>query len=58
LDPLAVASAEVEFAASAQNQLAAVIKAQQAFGQLEAAVQFPLTLAPAALEAAEKETLR
>ncbi len=57
-DRLDVATAEVEFGTGAQNQLAAAIKAQQAFGQLENAVQGPLTLPPAALRAAEEQTLR
>lgn len=53
VDPLAVANAQVEYAASAQNRLNALVQAQQAFGQLEDAVQSPLTLPPAALEAGE-----
>ncbi len=56
-DPLAVATAEVEFDTGAQSQLAELIKAQQALGQLEDAVQSPLTLAPSALNAAENEAL-
>jgi len=51
-DPLSVASAEVEFATGAQSQFAARLKAQQALGQLEDAVQNPLTLAPATIHAA------
>ncbi len=43
-DPLAVANAEVEFATGAQNRLDALVQAQQALGQLEDAVQSPLTL--------------
>ena len=39
VDPLAVAGAEVEFNAGAQNRLDALVKAQQALGQLEDAVQ-------------------
>ena len=53
-EPLTLASAEAEYAAGAQNQLDAVVKAQQALGQLEDAVQSPLTLPPATLDAAEK----
>lgn len=53
--PLAVASAEVEYATGAQSWLDALIKAQQALGQLEDAVQSPLTLSPAMLGAAQKE---
>ena len=46
MDPLAVAGAEVEFNTGAQNRLDALVKAQQALGQLEDAVQSPLTLPP------------
>jgi hypothetical protein len=53
-EPLALANAEAEYAAGAQNQLDAVVKAQQALGQLEDAVQSPLTLPPATLNAVEK----
>ena len=53
-EPLTLASAEAEYAAGAQNQLDAVVKAQAALGQLEDAVQSPLTLPPATLDAAEK----
>lgn len=53
VEPLAVASAEVEFDANAQSRLDAVIQAQQAFGRLEDAVQSPLTLSPATLNAAQ-----
>jgi outer membrane protein TolC len=52
--PLAVASAEVEFGTGEQNQLDALMKAQTALGQLEDAVQSPLTLPPAAVKAAEQ----
>ena len=52
-EPLTLANAEAEYAAGAQNQLDAVVKAQQALGQLEDAVQSPLTLPPATLNAAE-----
>lgn len=48
-EPLTLANAEVEYAAGAQNQLNAVVKAQQALGQLEDAVQSPLTLPDAVL---------
>ncbi len=53
-EPLTLASAEAEYAAGAQNQLDAVVKAQTALGQLEDAVQSPLTLTPATLNTAEK----
>ena len=52
-DPLAVANAEVEYDIGALNRLDALVRAQQAFSQLEDAVQSPLTLTPAALDAAE-----
>ena len=48
-EPLTLANAEAEYAAGAQNQLNAVVKAQQALGQLEDAVQSPLTLPDAVL---------
>ncbi len=53
VDPLAVASAEVEYANGAQLQLAALIKAQQALGRLEAAVQSPRILPEEVLHQAE-----
>ena len=53
VDPLAVAGAEVEFNTGAQNRLDALVKAQQALGQLEDAVQSPLTLPSATLDATE-----
>jgi len=53
VDPLAVANAEVEFVTGAQNRLDALVRAQQALGQLEDAVQNPLTLPTTALDAAE-----
>jgi len=51
--PLALATAEAEYAGGAQNRLDALVKAQQALGQLEDAVQSPLTLPPATLDAVE-----
>jgi outer membrane protein TolC len=57
-EPLAAATAQVEFGAGAQNQLAAVLKAQQALGQLEDAVENPLTLPPSILQAAEEKALQ
>jgi outer membrane protein TolC len=53
-EPLTLANAQAEFATGAQNQLDALVKAQQALGQLEDAVQSPLTLAPETLDAAQK----
>ena len=54
-EPLTLANAEAEFATGAQSQLDALVKAQEALGQLEDAVQSPLTLLPATLNAAENE---
>jgi len=53
LQPVDVANAEVAFDVGAQNQLQAQLEAQQSLGLLEQAVQSPLTLAPATLEAAQ-----
>jgi cobalt-zinc-cadmium efflux system outer membrane protein len=53
-EPLAVANAEVEFVTGAQHRLNALAQAQQALGQIEDAVQSPLTLPQAALDAAER----
>jgi cobalt-zinc-cadmium efflux system outer membrane protein len=55
-DPLAVAGAEAEYGAGAQSRLDALVKAQQALGRLEDAVQSPLTLSLAALDAAVAAT--
>jgi cobalt-zinc-cadmium efflux system outer membrane protein len=52
-EPLTSANAEAEYATGARNQLDAVVKAQAVLGQLEDAVQSPLTLPPATLDAAE-----
>ena len=52
-EPLTLANAEVEFATGAQSRLDALVKAQQALGQLEDAVQSPLTLAPDTIRAVE-----
>ena len=49
--PLAAASAEVDYNTAAQSRLDTLVKAQEAFGQLEDAVQSPLTLPPSALDA-------
>jgi len=54
IGPLAVANAEVAFNTGAQDRLNAMIKAQQALGQLEDAVQSPLTLPRATLGAVER----
>jgi outer membrane protein TolC len=53
VEPLTLANAEVEFATGAQSQLDALVKAQEALGQLEDAVQSPLTLAPDTIHAVE-----
>ena len=57
-EPLTLANAEAEYATGAQNQLDAAVKAQTALGQLEDAVQSPLTLPPATLNAAEQNLSR
>ncbi len=54
VDPLAEAGAEAEFGVGAQSRLGALIKAQQALGQLEDAVQSPLTLSASTLKATEQ----
>jgi len=54
MEPVDVANAEVEYAANAQARLTALLQAQRAFGQLEDAMQSPLTLTPARLSAAEQ----
>ena len=56
VEPLTLANAEVEYATGAQSQLDALVKAQQALGQLEDAVQSPLTLTPDTISAAEKNS--
>ncbi len=53
VEPLALASAEAEYATGAQRQLDALVKAQEALGQLEDAVQSPLTLSPETIRAAQ-----
>lgn len=55
-DSLTLANAEVEFYTGAQNQLDALVKAQTALGQLEDAVQSPLTLSQAAIRAAQNQS--
>jgi len=58
IEPLAVAAAKLEFATGEQNQLDALFKAQQALGQLEDAVQSPLTLPPAMVSAQVSPKIR
>ena len=53
VDALAFADAQTAYCTGAQAQLNALVKAQQALGALEDAVQSPLTLSPAALDAAQ-----
>lgn len=53
VEPLALAGAEAEYATGAQSRLDALVKAQEALGQLEDAVQSPLTLAPDTIRDAE-----
>jgi outer membrane protein TolC len=52
-DALTLANAEAEFTTGAQNQLDAMVKAQTALGDLEDAVENPLTLSPDAIGAAQ-----
>jgi cobalt-zinc-cadmium efflux system outer membrane protein len=56
VEPLTLANAEAEYATGAQNQLGALVKAQAALGQLEDAVQSPLTLAPDTIRAMENNS--
>ena len=53
VEPLILANAEAEYATGAQNRLSALVQVQQALGQLEDAVQSPLTLPPETLDAAQ-----
>ena len=52
LQPLDLANARLAYEAGAQSRLVALVNAQQALGNLEDAIQSPLTLAPATLHAA------
>jgi outer membrane protein TolC len=54
VDALTMANAESAYCTGAQNQLSARVKAQQALGALEDAVQSPLTLSPRTLDAVQK----
>jgi outer membrane protein TolC len=56
IDALTLANAEAEYTTGAQNQLDALVKAQTALGQLEDAVQSPLTLSQAAIRAAQNHS--
>jgi len=53
VDAMAVANAQVEFNTGALSRLDALVKAQQALGQLEDAMQSPLVLPAAVLRRAE-----
>ena len=53
VDALTLADAESAYCAGAQAQLNAVVKAQQALGALEDAVESPLTLSQQTLDAAQ-----
>jgi outer membrane protein TolC len=53
VEPLILANAGVAFNAGVRDRLNALIKAQQALGRLEDAVQNPLTLSPSRLDAAQ-----
>ena len=53
VEPLILANAEAEYATGAQNRLDACVKAQMALGQLEDAVQSPLTLPPETIRATQ-----
>lgn len=54
VDALALADAETAYDTGAQSRLDALVKAQQALGALEDAVQSPLTLSPDTLDIAQK----
>lgn len=53
VDQFALSDADSAYCTGAQNQLAALIKAQQALGALEDAVQSPLTLSQQTLDAVQ-----
>ncbi|HEX3627726.1 MAG TPA: TolC family protein [Verrucomicrobiae bacterium] len=54
-DALTLADAEAAYYTGAQDHLNSLIKAQQALGALEDAVQSPLTISPEILERAQKD---
>jgi len=54
LQPLDLVNAKLAHEAGAQDRLDALVRAQQALGQLEDAMQSPLTLAPATVRAARR----
>ena len=55
VDALALADAETAYCTGAQDRLNALVKAQQALGALEDAVQSPLTLSPETLDAVQND---
>ncbi len=55
IDGLSLATAGVDYATGAQNQMDALIQAQQALGNLEDAMQSPLTLPPQTVNAAANQ---
>jgi outer membrane protein, heavy metal efflux system len=56
LQPLDLVNTRVAYEAGAQDQLDALVRAQQALGRLEDAMQSPLTLTPAAMHAVQRAT--
>lgn len=56
LQPLELVNTRVAYEAGAQDRLDALVRAQQALGRLEEAMQSPLTLAPAAMHAVQHGT--
>jgi outer membrane protein TolC len=58
VDGLTLANAEVEYASAAQSQMDALVQAQQALGELEDAMQNPLTLPQPMLDTAANQNLR
>ena len=53
-DALALTTAQTAYLTGQQNQVDTLVKAQQALGTLEDALQSPLTLAPGTLDTAQK----
>jgi outer membrane protein, heavy metal efflux system len=54
LQPLDLANARLAYETGAQDRLDALVRTQQALGQLEDAMQSPLTLSPATVHAARR----
>ncbi|MGH8023095.1 MAG: TolC family protein [Limisphaerales bacterium] len=57
-DALTLADAQLAYYTGQENRVQALVKAQQALGALEDAVQSPLTLSPQTLDEAEKKLSR